>query len=222
MVNVTDSVQASNGASPRAHVCAAQNPDEIRKNARRHLIGEPYSCAEASSACRHPPLPPLIILTRPGLPFALLQTQHNSTMKRIWPFLLLLSLFRETHALCSLIGNNLQVSIPCSRLRVIYSFAYRQTLPNLADLRTPTPYTWTLSALATGCDTAPTTFLNHWTWVVAGTPFYAANTVTETLTNGPLSSYYETYTFPQMTVTSLYPGEALTLVIILMTEYANK
>jgi hypothetical protein len=49
-------------------------------------------------------------------------------------------------------------------------------------------------------------------WFIAGTPFPAINTVTETLSDATLIKYFETFTFPQMTVTSLYPGEPLSLV----------
>jgi hypothetical protein len=96
-------------------------------------------------------------------------------------------------------------AIPCPPLTGKYPV-------NLNDLRTPTPYTWTLSALASGCDTAPTTFTNHYMWFIARTPFPAINTVTQTLTEATLVKYFETFTFPQMTVTSLYPGEPLSLV----------
>ena len=78
------------------------------------------------------------------------------------------------------------------------------------DLRTPTPYTWTLSAFITGCATAPETITLHDTWLVEGTTFPAQNTATVTFSSD--GTVFVTFTFPGMTVTSLTPGEPITLV----------
>ena len=80
----------------------------------------------------------------------------------------------------------------------------------MADLRTPTPYTFTLSALASGCATDPQTLTDWVTWDVDGTNFPAATAAT--ITFSAASFVYATFTFPDMTVTSLTPGERLTLV----------
>jgi hypothetical protein len=85
-----------------------------------------------------------------------------------------------------------------------------QTLENLNDLRTPTPYTFTITALASGCATAPTTITDLVTWEVDGTPFPAEQAATVTFSAA--SIVYAVFTFPNMIVTSLTPGEPLTLV----------
>lgn len=87
-----------------------------------------------------------------------------------------------------------------------------QQPPNLSDLRTPTPFTFTLSAIAAGCDTDPLTLSFSETWLINGTGFPAANPVLVTLTNAAPSSFYAVITFTGITVTSLTPGEPMTLV----------
>jgi len=84
------------------------------------------------------------------------------------------------------------------------------TPANLADLRTPTLYTWTLSAIAgTGCAENPLTITDFPTWEVAGTTYPAATPATVTFSTDTF--VYATFTFPGMTVTSLTPGEQITL-----------
>jgi len=85
------------------------------------------------------------------------------------------------------------------------------TPANLADLRTPTPYTWTLTASATGCATDPDTITDDLTWFVDGTSFTAQSPI-PTITFSADGFYYYTFTFPGMTVTSLTRGEQITLV----------
>jgi len=135
------------------------------------------------------------------------QTKAQIEMKTIWSILALLPVLPTIHAICNVTGDN-----PLVPSQFFGHPLTRKYPVNLVDLRTPTPYTWTLSALASGCDTAPTTFTNHFMWFIAGTPFPAINTVTETISDATLIKYFETFTFPQMTVTSLYPGEPLSLV----------
>jgi hypothetical protein len=61
------------------------------------------------------------------------------------------------------------------------------------------------------------TFTSVTTWftaVVDGTSFPAQNSeVTGIITNEQPTTVYESYTFPGLTVTSLTPGEAITMVI---------
>lgn len=85
-----------------------------------------------------------------------------------------------------------------------------QTPANLGDLRTATPFTYTLTVSATECVTDPETVTVSWTWFVQGTPFTAENN--PPLTFSANGYYYFTYTFPGMTVTSLTRGEQITLV----------
>lgn len=128
-------------------------------------------------------------------------------MKPILSLLSLLPILPTIHAICNVTGDN--PLVPSQ----FFAHPLTSKYPvNLDDLRTATPYTWTLSALASGCDTDPTTFTNHYMWLIAGTPFPAINTITQTLTDATLVKIFETFTFPQMTVTSLYPGEPLSLV----------
>jgi hypothetical protein len=61
-----------------------------------------------------------------------------------------------------------------------------------------------------GCASAPTTLTDLVTWDVNGTDFLAAEPATVTFSD--LSLVYATFVFPEMTVTSLTPGQTLTLV----------
>ena len=80
------------------------------------------------------------------------------------------------------------------------------------DLRTPTPYTWTQTAEASDCAATPATQTESLTVGVNGTFFTAARPQTITYNGAAPQFYYATFTFPSMTVTSLTPGEPLTLV----------
>jgi hypothetical protein len=84
-------------------------------------------------------------------------------------------------------------------------------MPELNDLRTPTPLTWTLSYYAIGCDTDVQTYTDNFSMFVAGkiyTPLAAVTGVVSATSN----QMYETFTYPQLIVTILTPGETLTVV----------
>jgi len=86
-----------------------------------------------------------------------------------------------------------------------------QYMPELNDLRTPTPLTWTLSYYAIGCDTDVQTYTDNFSMFVAGkiyTPLAAVTGVVSATSN----QMYETFTYPQLIVTILTPGETLTVV----------
>ena len=86
------------------------------------------------------------------------------------------------------------------------------TPADLFDLRTATPYTWTLSAVANGCATNPLTLtLSSESLEINGTFFTARNT--PTIAVSTQTFIYATVTFPDLIVTSLTPGELVTLVI---------
>jgi len=108
--------------------------------------------------------------------------------------LLLIALFPSAYAACNITGIN------------------QQTIPGLNDLRTATPFTFTLSVAASNCATAPLTLTDSLTWDVDGTPFPAASPIIVTYTNAAPAISYLIATFPGMIVTSLTPGEPITLV----------
>jgi len=84
-------------------------------------------------------------------------------------------------------------------------------MPELNDLRTPTPLTWTLSYYAIGCDTDIQTYTDNFSFFVGGkiyTPLAAVTGVVSATSN----QMYETFTYPQLIVTILTPGQTLTLV----------
>jgi len=64
---------------------------------------------------------------------------------------------------------------------------------------------------ATGCATDPDTITDDLTWFVEGTSFTAQSPI-PILTFSADGFYYYTFTFPEMTVTSLTRGEQITLV----------
>jgi len=109
-----------------------------------------------------------------------------------------LSFFRLVYAACNVTGKN------------------PPTIQNLLNLQTPTPFTFTLTAIATGCDTDPLTLSLTETLFVNATEF-VGNVVTVTL-NQTAAVVYASCTFPDLTVTSLIPGESMTLVIQPMTK----
>jgi len=69
----------------------------------------------------------------------------------------------------------------------------------------------TATEIAVNCSLNPTTFALDKTMVVNGTLFPDNGPTTLTIQNQTSFSIY--YTFPDLTVTSLTPGEALTLVL---------
>jgi len=85
-----------------------------------------------------------------------------------------------------------------------------ETQANLEDLRTATPYTLTLSAIANDCSDDPQTVSFQPIAIVDGTFFSVTAPVVVTINTQTLVLI--SFTFPELTVTSLHPGEALTIV----------
>jgi hypothetical protein len=117
--------------------------------------------------------------------------------------------------------DNMKIFSSCLFLLVLSPSVYaacnvsgvnENVLTGLNDLRTATPFTFTLSVAASSCATDPLTLTDALTWDVQGTPFPAVEQGVITYTGAALQTYYATFTFPGMTVTSLVPGEPLTLV----------
>lgn len=121
-------------------------------------------------------------------------------------WVLLLPFCGLAYASCNVTGKNPSVFL-------LRNYLIVQEPPNLTDLRTPTPFTFTLSAIADGCNTDPLTLSFSETWLIDGTGFPAENPVLVTLTNAAPASFFATITFLGITVTSLTPGEQMTLVI---------
>ena len=90
-------------------------------------------------------------------------------------------------------------------------------MESLVDLRTPTPFTYTLSGVASGCKASPSTYVVSFTWNISGTTFQADNTISIVYSTDGL--YTGTCVFPGMTPTSLFPGETLTLVKQIRLQY---
>lgn len=107
-----------------------------------------------------------------------------------------------TSATCNITGINsaVQTSTPLANLK---------TPQNLEDLRTATPYTMTLSAIANGCENDPITQTWDPTMVVNGSSFPCTGPTTLTIRTQTL--VLVSFTFPGLFVTSLTPGEALTM-----------
>jgi hypothetical protein len=79
----------------------------------------------------------------------------------------------------------------------------------LQDLRYPVAFTFTESITVSGCLATPETSTEYYTAFVGGTSYYAAPIVA---TYGSNYYIYPKYTFPQLLLTDLYPGEIITMV----------
>jgi len=88
--------------------------------------------------------------------------------------------------------------------------AHKQTEANLYDLRTPTPYTMTLTAIANDCAADPITLTFTPTLVVNQSLFSVTSPVTATINTQTV--VLVSFTFPELTVTSLTRGEPLIYV----------
>src|SRR5438552_19113186 len=85
-------------------------------------------------------------------------------------------------------------------------------MPELNDLRTSTPLTWTLSYYAIGCDTDIQTYTDHFSFFVGGkiyTPLAAVTGVVSATSN----QMYETFTYSQLIVTILTTGRTFIFLI---------
>lgn len=85
--------------------------------------------------------------------------------------------------------------------------AHEQTEPNLYDLRTPTPYTMTLTAIANDCAEDPITVTYTPTLSINQTLFSVTAPVTVTVNTQTV--VFISFTFPDLIVTSLTRGEPL-------------
>lgn len=90
----------------------------------------------------------------------------------------------------------------------------------LVDLRTATAFTYTDSLTVYQCssDTSSSapphpTWTQWFTAVVDGTEFPAQNSLILEATITETTTIYETYTFPELIVTNLIPGESIEMVI---------
>jgi len=85
--------------------------------------------------------------------------------------------------------------------------AHEQTESNLYDLRTPTPYTMTLTAIANDCAENPITLTYTPTMSINQTLFSVTAPVTVTVNTQTVVLI--SFTFPDLIVTSLTRGESL-------------
>jgi len=90
-----------------------------------------------------------------------------------------------------------------------------QNLTTFTDLRATTAFTYVETYYnITDCDTSPFIFTEWRTAYVRGST-YAGNTVTITLQSG---NTFVTYTFPDLIVTLLQPGDTVIMVSLLLHD----
>jgi hypothetical protein len=94
--------------------------------------------------------------------------------------------------------------------RTNITFYSLQIQGNLGDLRTATPYTLTLSAIANDCSDDPQTISFDPIAIVNGTFFSVTAPVIVTVNTQTLVLI--SFTFEELTVTSLQPGEPFTII----------
>jgi hypothetical protein len=85
-------------------------------------------------------------------------------------------------------------------------------VPDITDLRTPTPYTFTYTGTGvTECEAAPLTDFVTYTAIVDGTTFTASDPATLLFSSAPV--VYGSAVFPDLIVTNLQQAQIITMVI---------
>src|SRR5579871_115636 len=95
--------------------------------------------------------------------------QIRRIMKVFSIFLLLSPFWHPVNVICVVIGDDDPV--------ISFYITDGQTILGLADLRTPTPFTYTITKVASGCKTNESTFVVYFTWEIQGKTFLANNSI---------------------------------------------
>ena len=80
----------------------------------------------------------------------------------------------------------------------------------MTNLAIPTPFSYIDTYYVYDCATNPLTLSVWYTAIVQGVPYSAAHY--DAITANAAPTVYASYVFPDLTVTSLTPGEEITLV----------